>query len=438
MLVFARQFFLDANLALHYRRPDEIDWQNILGIKSGDNILLLIAPVLVRELEKQKVHNEVRGLRSRAANFLMWLESSWTTDNLTRVRDGVYLKFVLQDPTLSFDEHRLSASIADDWLIATAIEYRNSANTSVSVTTSDLGLKLKLRSYGFDPFSLPDDCLLPPAKDLEQAELEKLRREVAEFKSRVPKLSVSFLNGTDRVTIPPLKPLEDKEPFIDRCMREIQTKYPKLQGSKDLPKLPKSLENSKNAEAISGILEIVGSYQGGRADTYNSQLVSFFSEYENYLAEYWRVFRAHQRSHEFRLLLHNDGQAVATDIDISLSFPADIEMLLPSELPRFPKQPKAPTVSSILDLFGSGSAMNPLIDMPRVPSIFEHLRALNPTVVGPTIDKDKRKVSIWLGQLKHYKTSEFDPLIFTYPGDKIENFNCAYELHSAEMSIVET
>jgi hypothetical protein len=63
--------FPDTNLFLHYRRLDEIDWLDTTG---ADAVTLLIAPIVVRELDRKKVQGETKRIRDRANERLKWLQ----------------------------------------------------------------------------------------------------------------------------------------------------------------------------------------------------------------------------------------------------------------------------------------------------------------------------------------------------------------------------
>ena len=114
---------LDTNVVLHFKRANEIDWCALTGSREA---VLIITPVFLRELEEEKVHNKLARLRERAAGTIRWLEQLLTADNNVKsIRKNVTLSASPYEPTLNFLEHRLSERIADDQLIANAIEIRN-------------------------------------------------------------------------------------------------------------------------------------------------------------------------------------------------------------------------------------------------------------------------------------------------------------------------
>jgi hypothetical protein len=62
-----KYFVLDTNTLLHYRRPDELDWRAFIG---SEEIVLVITPALIHELEQQKLVNRSARLKRRANEII--------------------------------------------------------------------------------------------------------------------------------------------------------------------------------------------------------------------------------------------------------------------------------------------------------------------------------------------------------------------------------
>jgi hypothetical protein len=86
--------FLDSNTALHFKRPDQIDWQELTN---SNQVVLVAAPILHRELEQQKIHNPSRKLRERAGDYIKWLVQ-FVRDPDREVRPGTKWLFFLSSP----------------------------------------------------------------------------------------------------------------------------------------------------------------------------------------------------------------------------------------------------------------------------------------------------------------------------------------------------
>jgi hypothetical protein len=71
----AKRFaFLDTNTFLHYRAIEEIDWLSILAT---GHVTLVIAPIVIRELNKHKDYSKSAKARERASAALIKL-SKWS------------------------------------------------------------------------------------------------------------------------------------------------------------------------------------------------------------------------------------------------------------------------------------------------------------------------------------------------------------------------
>jgi len=114
--------FLDTNTLLHFKRPDQIDWPSLLKCTP---VTLVFAPVVIRELEEQKVHNHTRMIRERAQGVVTWLGKFIESDHQAQIRPNVQLQFIRTSPMVDFAAHRLPHSIFDDESIASIIEFRD-------------------------------------------------------------------------------------------------------------------------------------------------------------------------------------------------------------------------------------------------------------------------------------------------------------------------
>src|SRR4051812_13913095 len=110
--------FLDANTALHFKRADQIDW---CSLAETADVVLVAAPVFLRELEQQKVHNPSRKLRDRAKETIKWLHGFLDSTPTPAVRPHVSLTFISCEPQIDFAARRLSERLNDDHLIASAV-----------------------------------------------------------------------------------------------------------------------------------------------------------------------------------------------------------------------------------------------------------------------------------------------------------------------------
>jgi hypothetical protein len=181
--------FPDTNLFLHYRRLDEIDWLDTTG---ADAVTLLIAPIVVRELDRKKVQGETKRIRDRANERLKWLQSIVRKQPSEEIRAGVKIEFIGREPALDYAAERLDRAINDDQLVASVLAYAREHETEPRVTSSDLGLELKCMTFGLRIVDLPESAKLPDEPDPLEQKLHRTQQELNELKNRQPELEVVF------------------------------------------------------------------------------------------------------------------------------------------------------------------------------------------------------------------------------------------------------
>lgn len=281
--------FPDTNALLHFKRPDQIDWPSALDCKL---VTIVIAPVIIRELEQQKVQNPVRKLRERAQGILRWLAGFIEAVGAVEIRQGVLLHFIQTSPLLDFAAHRLVHFLSDDELIASVIEFRINHAEPVKIMTADLGMRLKLRAHDIESFIPPDTDQLPDQPDEAEKVIAELRREIARYQNRRPKLVVTFADGADFAKLSMMRP--------------------------------------KPAQAQGRIYPGLSDYQFGAPS-------------EEAYAQYYRQLAQWNATVELlcscQLHIANEGTAEATDIVADFSLPDFITAIRDDDLPDEPRPP---------------------------------------------------------------------------------------------------
>ena len=145
---------IDTNILLHYERLDQIDW---LKESEASVVEILIAPVILRELDKHKSIHPSKHMRKRAGERIKWLRSQITTSATSEIRTGVSIRFIRKEPLINFTDYQLNKDIADDWLIAHAIEISQTESCFFSILTADNGIFLKTLDMAFKVKFWDDD-----------------------------------------------------------------------------------------------------------------------------------------------------------------------------------------------------------------------------------------------------------------------------------------
>ncbi|NYF33675.1 PIN domain-containing protein [Sphingopyxis sp. JAI108] len=311
---------VDTNIILHFRKLDEIDW---CGLASVPSCSIIVTPVLMRELERAKVHNPNGKLRDRAKDAVNWIASKLDEEDPVTLRENVKLVFDGQEPLIDFREHRLSRDIADDHLIASALDWSSRSGGGAAIVSADSGLALKLRGRPIRLIQLPEQYRLPDAIDAERAELRELRRELDRERARRPKLVFQFIEGGASLTVSP-EPVE--EPL---SLAEIRTSFPPLGFDEYMA----SDERSGSGPRV---------YEEEPVANYNRALEAFFGDYQDFLVKHRAWAELEDRTIELSFALANLGSLPASNIDVRLEFPSYVTLMNEANVPSEPIEPDAP------------------------------------------------------------------------------------------------
>jgi hypothetical protein len=285
---------------------------------------VILTPVLLRELERNKVHNPNARLRERARASILWIADRLNDEDPISLRNGVTLVFNEQEPLIDYAEHRLSRDIADDHLIASAIDWQKRSGHQVVIATDDTALALILRSRSIGRLSPPDEWRLPDAVDAERAEVHELKRELERERNRRPQLVVQFAGGGNKSSISP-----------------EQIEFPRPISSIRESHAPMTFDEYMRSDKRTA----PGAYTYSRdpIDNYNKEIEEFFNDYENYILRYENWIETEARTIEIALVLGNIGSSPASNIDIRLSFPSHIEIMAADDGPEAPDEPEPPS-----------------------------------------------------------------------------------------------
>lgn len=413
--------FLDANSVLHYQRPDQIDWLTLTG---AELVTLIAAPVLIRELEKHKYGHARPHIKRRAAERVKWLAEVADGADGIEIRPGVSLSFLIKEPTLDYDAHHLDRANPDDVLIANMLEYDAVERSHIRVATADLGLRLKARHRALKPIVLPDETRLPDERDPAQQELEQLRREVTKYQARLPKLTLSFGEAT------PDQPLR-----ISLPRRSDYSTHPTVQAMRGrYPPLPGNWSGNEDVRQFNAVgFDLDGQLAGKISDHYNQQLERYFEAYGAFLAEHAEWVDCEALTFEIALTLRNIGNAVASDVGLTLRLPSDVRIMAVEDRtlsPKPPMPPRDPLVDGVARSYHPHPSARPSawsleFDYP------------GPTFVSdgePEVDGHGNSVTFTLDSLKHHCAESLNPFLARFVATgAMRSFNAEYRITAVEM-----
>jgi hypothetical protein len=356
---------IDTNIVLHFEPIGQIDWPTISGCS---DCILVITPILMRELEQQKIFNRSEGLRERAGRMIDFLVQKMNAPDPIVLRPHVTLHFVDREPAIDFAANQLVREVQDDHYIAGALEYHAATRTRTFIGSNDGGMALKLRTRPIDNLRLPETLRLPKPVEAEQRELRDARLQIARMQAKAPVLSLRFPDGNRHLRVENLKAI----PHRFAGPAEIRLEHPLL----PMPQVPSATQPfDGDLASLGGLRGAFGLKSPAAVQRYNEQLGDFYLRYEQYAADMAAWLEKLRLSTEVKIEILNDGSATATDIDVTLRFPPTVTPMRSRDWPREPVVPKPPHRPGTV-----GAALSMIRDVPILSSLPHHFHDRDGTV----------------------------------------------------------
>ncbi|WP_422358270.1 hypothetical protein [Qipengyuania flava] len=388
---------IDTNIALHFPRIDQLDWPDLAGCRT---CTILIAPILLRELEQKKIFGATTAIKERAGRTIDYLVERMAEADPIHVRPNVTLVFLEHEPGIDFEANLLVREMNDDQYIASAIEHAAKVGSDTRIASNDGGMALKLRSRPISVLRLPDELRLPLERDPRDKELRETKAQLLQLQTQRPKLVTTFAGGSRKREIRNAKALPTRIPTTD----EIKVKHAPL----PLPPHKQKDRDSRfsgNLVAFGGLRGTFGESSALPVERYNEELTQFYAKYSDYASRMARWLEYFRLSATIELELHNSGSATATDVDVTLRFPEGISLCRPRDFPDEPKEPVPPQRPGQL----AKSSRNGLtLDVHRLP----HLD-LNVHDGAVEVNEQDRTVRFYAKSLKQKCVLRVDDFILT-------------------------
>lgn len=424
---------LDTNTFLHYVSVDQIDWLQLIP---NSRVVIFICPPVIRELNKHKDTPRTSKLRDRAASAIRKIESWAEPSTPVTLSDGTEIRFVAHDSNIDFAAHNLVRDIADDHLIATALQLQaESPLTTVVLVTKDIGLKLKARAHRLATTSLPDSVLLPEEILPNEKKIKELEAEVRELRNARPKLRLAFPDGSNKLNLSFQRTKQLAESDIANMMMALREKYPAMAERKPEPS---SDVAPVYLQALIGVGSGLSAINTESIRRYNEALEGFLKDYEAYLEELAEFYEWESRTAAIEFILVNDGTSPADDIDIFIHFPDGFELFGKSDYEEEPEAPKAPRKPrSILEeaAMGFSPSLGGLAS-PYLPDL-SSIR-MNPApsnVSGPRIKRtNSYDVNVSVQRAKHGLEERLKVMYLTFePSVGARSFIIEYVIHASNL-----
>ena len=411
--------FLDTNTFLHFPRLDHLDWPELL---QATDVQLIIAPVVIRELNRHKDFPTSVKTRERAATALTMLDKWSDSSSPVLIRKFVELQFRVYDPLIDFPAFNLSRSISDDHLIATILEQRDeSGQDPILLVTADLGLKLKAKTHQISIFQLPTNLRLPDDVLPEERKLRELETELKRMRDRLPRVRLLFANKEQhlKVQLP-----SSNGPTVEALSgAELRVQYPKMQ-------IPKIESQPRPAQFLVGLAGV----SPEDIETYNGQLDGFYAEYEKYVLGLRDFYAVRGRTTSGSILAVNDGTCPAQDVRIFMHFPDGFNLVTKENLPKEPAKPKPPHQPLTLAEKMAWAVQVPNFSL-RPPHFDLPPNTGRANVSSPSIRRTKSyDVEVSIAALRHGFAEALEPLYLIFESrESARSFTIDYRIHAANL-----
>jgi hypothetical protein len=316
---------LATNVVLHFQRFDQVDWCELTGCPE---CTIVIAPILLRELEQKRISAASSLLRDRAGAMIEYLVSKMELTAPVEISPNITLAFVEHESLIDFATHRLVRAVYEDHYIAAALERSAKFDRRTFIASNEGALALKLRSRAVSVLRLPDSLRIPGELDPAQQKLRAIRSLIARLETPKPTLAVTFKNGEPELGI-----RKDTPPPIGPSLEEVRAQHPLLETDVGSP---------------------AGLHGRGVVERYNRAVEAYYSAHERYLAEMGFWLEGLRLADQIEFELHNEGTAEATDVVVAVRFPSGITILSMEDFPRAPQQPVPPAkLGTLAAVFGA-------------------------------------------------------------------------------------
>jgi len=427
--------FLDTNISLHYRFFDQIKWPEVL---KASEVTIIIPPITLRELNRQKELNTRSRVKQKAGLVLNKLSSLFDKGLSACIRDGVEICLEDRDPKRKdYSQLQLNPDIQDDQLIASIVMFRRERpEADVVLVTSDAGLALigKARRHNIQVTKLPESLKLPEEPDQDQIRIRELEKKVRDLELKIPQISLVFADGSQHATFTLQHPIEMTEDEIAGKIELVKKQYPKMkQQTKQKSELPGQF--AAIAEAMANINASMGNVLLPEdIEKYNTGLDEFYQAYSEYLRKGIWYENLRCRTVNLSIYVANDGTAPAEDVDVFLHFPNGFEIMDKESFPNPPEPPDPPDEPK--------TQMQRMISMIRPPEYFSPIMGHIPdgilasrNVSAPTIRKTgSYEVEFYAKRIKHKLQEATDPLYVLFQSfEAARSFRIDYRLLAANI-----
>jgi len=223
--------YVDTNCFIHLRDMKDLPWSDLL--EDAQEIEIVVAPVVIDELDRLKTNREGKRRRDRSRAALDLLEAASTQpDHVLSLKTTPTELTLRLAPGRRIDWDRwpdLDPTRADDQLVASALD--DDYSGPVVLVSFDRGPLIRARMSGLKAYVSPVSWQLPDEADEETREVARLRRELTAAQATRPTLDCTFAHmdgdGIIHQIVPHLPPLSSQTREV--LIQELVDRFPKAQ-----------------------------------------------------------------------------------------------------------------------------------------------------------------------------------------------------------------
>jgi hypothetical protein len=419
--------FLDTNALLHYPPIRDVDWKAVCG---SDSVRLVLCLQVIHELDEKKSDHRLGERAGRTIREIKAIRKAGGS-----VREGVSLEVFNYEVRAADFPGSLSYDSKDDRIVHSVKKYlENNANSKVAVYSEDMGMSLRCEANSISVLE-PDPLrrLANPQDELARKHKQAVQ-ELDSLKHRKPKLLLSITQkGGDLFSDPPTFEVNDlwKNVDVDAELAKQHRQYP----------------NADEVQQSFGLAAqmLSGSISEERWAEYDEELEEYFEKYRKYIDGQNILGSAKARCIIFDLVLKNDGNGLATDIDVVVSWPQSIRWIfksgsrdaVPLEKPIDPPEPPEVPQPRFVEMISSNVFAGSLLD--RTPPIhvrdFARRDEFTPETSLIETKELTWEVHVRLQKLKHGHNVVLGTFLAVFSTwDDAKSFSTKFSISTADLS----
>lgn len=303
-----KYLFLDTNIFLHFINFEQIPWGNLVD---DTEFKIIVSDIVAGEIDKHK--DGARGKIQKKAKVISKLFGDVFLEGK---KLSISLDYCMSCPEKLPDEVRakFNPSSQDDQILM-GILASDYPKENVVVVSYDNPILIKAKAHGLHFFKMQEEFLLKEELSEEEKELERCKKQIGAYKSRMSK-PVLLLNKEKTCLKIKRSPMLDVEKELAKHMQIIRSQHP----YKELPSI------TKDTTPFSSVFEGCSIIDTDGVKNYNTYLDSYYDREEKYYRTILEKKMFDERMFELSFSLGNEGTDETGNVNVFVKFPNGIKL----------------------------------------------------------------------------------------------------------------